>query len=90
VVSLVGATPVGVQPHLDLTIHDRRCLEAELPGLAARRWIVIHPGATDPRRRWPRTAFGEVGAAVAWRGVADVPVQAVLDDADELLDRASA
>lgn len=68
VVSLVGAAAVGVEPHLDLTIHDRRCLEAELPGQDARGWIVIHPGATDPRRRWPPAAFGEVGAALARRG----------------------
>lgn len=30
--------------------------------------VVIHPGATDPRRRWPAERFGEVAAACATDG----------------------
>lgn len=30
--------------------------------------VVIHPGATDPRRRWPAERFGEVAAACAADG----------------------
>jgi len=65
VVRLVGAEPVGVEPHLGATDDDRRALAAELPDLDGSGWLVIHPGATDPRRRWPIEAFGEVGAVFA-------------------------
>jgi ADP-heptose:LPS heptosyltransferase len=30
--------------------------------------VALHPGATDPRRRWPPHRLGELGAALAARG----------------------
>lgn len=30
--------------------------------------VVVHPGATDPRRRWPSSYFSEAAAAVAREG----------------------
>ena len=30
--------------------------------------VGLHPGATDPRRRWPTARFGEVAAACAAEG----------------------
>lgn len=31
-------------------------------------WVVVHPGATDPRRRWPVSRFAELAAACAADG----------------------
>jgi ADP-heptose:LPS heptosyltransferase len=56
-------------------------LEAQLRGRTPRRpradvraRLVVHPGATDPRRRWPAGRFAEVADAVARRGVEVVVV----------------
>ena len=42
------------------------------PGAAPR--LVVHPGATDPRRRWPAESFAAVADAVARGGVEVVVV----------------
>lgn len=72
VVSLVGAPPVTLEPSLPVTPHDRaRSLEA-LPE-TGRPLVVVHPGASDPRRRWPAERFAAVADVLAARG-ADVAV----------------
>lgn len=69
VVALAGAVPVQLEPRLSLT-----------PGEAARRRgrrspaVVLHPGATDPRRRWPPERFAAVASALAADGVQTVVV----------------
>ena len=68
VVRLVGASPVTVEPRLPVTRDDRAALAAELPGLSAAPRVVIHPGATDPRRRWPVEAFRAVASELAAGG----------------------
>ena len=69
IVALVGASPVGFAPRLAATRADRDALARELPTLAAGdRWVVVHPGATDPRRRWPADRFAEVAGAIRDRG----------------------
>jgi ADP-heptose:LPS heptosyltransferase len=68
VVRLVGAPPVTVEPRLPVTRDDRLALRAELPRLSNTGWAVIHPGATDPRRRWPVEAFRAVASELAGRG----------------------
>jgi len=62
-------------------------LEARLRGRANRRprpgvrpRLVVHPGATDPRRRWPASRFAAVAKAAAERGVEVV----VVGDASDL------
>lgn len=67
IVSLVGATPTRLEPSFALTAADyaeieRLELSAHLP------LVVLHPGATDPRRRWPAKHFAAVGAALAEAG----------------------
>jgi ADP-heptose:LPS heptosyltransferase len=66
VVGLAGARPVLLEPELAATDQDRE---------SARRWLVsgrpvvaVHPGATDPRRRWPAESFGRVAARLAAAG----------------------
>lgn len=72
VVGLAGAPPVGVVPRIALTRADREAAESALHGLP-RPLLAIHPGASDPRRRWPAERFAEVAAEVA-RGGAGVVV----------------
>ena len=66
VVALAGAAPVQLEPRLRLTEHE--CVRRQRADHATPRTVVIHPGATDPRRRWPAAAFGEVAAELAADG----------------------
>jgi ADP-heptose:LPS heptosyltransferase len=71
VAGLAGALPVALEPGLTATTEERaagRALLGEGPA------VVIHPSATDPRRRWPAQRFGIVAAALAERGVTVVVV----------------
>src|SRR5947209_16689859 len=63
VVRLVGARPVGYHPVLELTDEDREAAAAVVPD-GGRPLVVLHPGATDPRRRWPAERFSAVGDAL--------------------------
>lgn len=73
VVGLVGAPPVALEPRIHVTPEER----AE-----ALRWtpppgvplVVVHPGATDPRRRWPAERFAEVAARLVDAGARVVVV----------------
>lgn len=47
-----GATAVTVEPELAVTDTDAEALEREVPPLS-RPLVVLHPGASDLRRRWP-------------------------------------
>jgi ADP-heptose:LPS heptosyltransferase len=79
VVALAGAPPVQLEPRLRLS-------EEEVSRRRRRRppspLIVIHPGATDPRRRWPADRFGQVGAALAGDGA---QVVVIGDDSEAAL-----
>ncbi len=63
VVGLVGAPPVGYRPRFELTDDDRKEAAAVVPD-ADRPLVALHPGATDPRRRWPAERFAAVGDAL--------------------------
>src|SRR5690606_33963864 len=52
VAELAGASPVTNRPRFPLVAADREEAERVVPPGPAPR-VVIHPGATDPRRRWP-------------------------------------
>jgi ADP-heptose:LPS heptosyltransferase len=63
-VGLAGAAPVTLEPRI-------QALPAEVEGALSRFGpgvVVVHPGATDPRRRWPADRFGAVAAALAASG----------------------
>jgi ADP-heptose:LPS heptosyltransferase len=68
VARLVGAPPVAIEPHLAVT---RRDLEESFQALPETdsRLVVLHPGASDPRRRWPARNFAQVGDALRLAGV---------------------
>jgi glycosyl transferase family 9 (putative heptosyltransferase) len=71
VVGLVGAAPVHLQPRLTVTATDRaeaaRALAAAGAGGGA-PLVALHPGATDPRRRWPPQRLAGVDNALAAQG----------------------
>lgn len=82
VVSLVGATPVALEPHLARTSQEVQRgeeLRSELTD-GAGPLVVIHPGASDARRRWPAAQFAEL----AQRAIADGACVAVVGDTSEL------
>jgi len=62
VVSQVGAAPVTLEPRLAVTDADRAEAAAVLGG-DDRPLVVLHPGANDPRRRWPVERLAVVGTA---------------------------
>jgi ADP-heptose:LPS heptosyltransferase len=67
VVNLVGASPVTLEPRLAVTAADRAQASRVLPD-DGRPLVVLHPGATDPRRRWPLERLAAVGAELARKG----------------------
>jgi len=69
VAAVVGAAPVTLEPRLAVTDADRAEAAAVLAG-DDRPLVVLHPGAKDPRRRWPveRLAVGLDGHAADLAG----------------------
>lgn len=67
VVAQCGARPVDLAPALQLTAADEDALATRLP-LPTGPIVVLQPGATDPRRRWPTASFAAIGDALAARG----------------------
>lgn len=64
VVALAGAPALELMPQLALCPADRA--EAhEVLGTVERPLVLLHPGATDPRRHWPVERFAAVGQALA-------------------------
>ena len=66
VAAAVGAPLRSLVPTLAVTDRDRQEAEAALPDGGP--LAVLHPGATDPRRRWPAASFAQVGDALAAAG----------------------
>jgi ADP-heptose:LPS heptosyltransferase len=60
VVGLLGARPGEIEPRLAVTEADRAEARSALDDLEG-PVVVLHPGATDPRRRWPPSSFADVG-----------------------------
>lgn len=66
IAGLAGAPPVGLEARLRPLDRYAAAVEPLLGGESA--VVVIHPGATDARRRWPARNFGELAAACAADG----------------------
>lgn len=85
VAGLVGAEPTTATPSLAVTGADlaeaRSVLGEPEPG---RPRVALHPGASDPRRRWPAERFAEVADGLAAEGyevlVTGVPQERELAD----------
>ncbi|MCQ1986201.1 glycosyltransferase family 9 protein [Arthrobacter sp. zg-Y844] len=77
VAGLAGAAPVSLDAQLPVLPEEAAAARAlVLPG---RNLVTLHPGATDPRRRWPASCFAEVAVRAVARGC---QVVVVGDDAD--------
>src|SRR5438132_13978245 len=66
-VGLVGAAPVSVAPRIPVLASD--LAEAGQFAPSSEPFAVLHPGATDPRRRWPAERFAVLGDWLAERGL---------------------
>jgi ADP-heptose:LPS heptosyltransferase len=76
VAGFAGAFPVDLEARLAPA--DTAAPDAA-DGHGTQPLVVIHPGATDPRRRWPAEKFAELAAACA----ADGSHVAIIGDASE-------
>lgn len=81
IAALVGARPRLVSPELEITAADRALADQALPHLAGARLVVVHPGASDPRRCWPPAGFAAVADALADAG-AQIVISATDTEAD--------
>jgi len=71
VAGLAGAAPVALQPEFALSEAERERGRAAIgadPDAANGPVVVVHPGATDPRRRWPVERFVTVGRRIIDEG----------------------
>ena len=65
VAALAGAPDVGYEPRIEVTSDERALASGHLdPG----GLVVLHPGATDPRRRWPVERFAALARRCADEG----------------------
>ncbi|BDU06911.1 glycosyltransferase family 9 protein [Nocardia cyriacigeorgica] len=67
VAGAAGARPVLLEAELPLTAADIAAAERVLTGRTG-FLVAIHPGARDPRRRWPASRFAEIAARCLSRG----------------------
>lgn len=67
VVSLIGARPVNLEPRVFVTEEDVVEAASIVP-LTEGPLVALHPGAGDPRRRWPAEKFAYVGDGLAEAG----------------------
>lgn len=75
-VGLAGAPLQSIEPRLTLGAADRNACPS-LP--SDRPLVVLNPGASDPRRRWPVEQFAAAGRALADRGCA-IAISGGLED----------
>lgn len=68
IAALAGARPSLVSPELDVTRKDRALASHALPDRAGARLVIVHPGASDPRRCWPPEGFAAVADALTDAG----------------------
>ncbi|HKU30848.1 MAG TPA: glycosyltransferase family 9 protein [Arthrobacter sp.] len=66
VAGLAGVAPLIPAPMRPLPKHQGNI--APLLESQGRPLVVVHPGATDPRRRWPAAYFAEAAAKIATEG----------------------
>ncbi len=91
-VGLVGAVPVTLEPRLSVTAADAAAADAVLPA-GPDPLVALHPGAQDPRRRWPAACFAALAGDLASAGARVVLVGAGEDDraaAEEIRARTAA
>lgn len=68
VVSLVGASPVVLEPRVAVTCRDLEESFRVIPD-QEKPIVMLNPGAGDGRRRWPAEKFAAVGNHLSRRGM---------------------
>lgn len=68
VVGLAGARSATLEPRLPVLPRDLAEAAARLGADDGTPWVLVQPGATDPRRRWPPERFAAVADALAAAG----------------------
>ena len=68
VAALAGAPPAMPERELMVTERDRAEAARVLPPAPGQPLVVLQPGASDPRRRWPAACFAAVADALAQEG----------------------
>lgn len=67
-VALAGATHWRMGHDLQVTNNDRREAATAFPDTHSQRLVIVHPGSSDSRRRWPVENFAVVADALADAG----------------------
>lgn len=67
VAALAGAAPTTLEPSLQARPGERESMAA-MVNVLANGLVVVHPGATDPRRRWPAEFFADVACRLTADG----------------------
>ncbi|GAB3314222.1 hypothetical protein GCM10027451_28940 [Geodermatophilus aquaeductus] len=67
VAGLLGAVPVTLEPRLAVTPEDASAADGVLPP-GPEPLVALHPGAQDPRRRWPAECFAALAETLAGEG----------------------
>lgn len=67
VAAAIGAPAVRMQPQFAVLTEDVAASLVPVPETGD-PIVVIHPGATDPRRRWPPEGFAQVADVLTGRG----------------------
>jgi ADP-heptose:LPS heptosyltransferase len=80
VAALAGAHLPPLAAEFEVTADDRRQAAEALPPAPDERLVVLQPGVTDPRRRWPAEHFAAIGDMLASKG-ATVAVNGSADEA---------
>jgi ADP-heptose:LPS heptosyltransferase len=72
VAALAGAERHLPKQEITVTKQDRADAAALIPPAPGERLVILHPGASDVRRRWPPERFAEVADILASRGASIV------------------
>jgi ADP-heptose:LPS heptosyltransferase len=81
VAGLIGAKPVSLEPELDILDKDKEEIEAFISELEQKRFVVLHPVATDIRRMWPIENYAPLADTLFEQGF-DVVFSGSKEDAD--------
>lgn len=68
IANAAGAAPVDIQPSIAVTARDHHELNLAVPELR-HPFAVLHPGATDVRRRWPAEKLATIADRLAEEGL---------------------